>query len=49
MALHASQDLLDRDLTIVDMRAPDRPMLRLTEHSLAELARLRAMVGGEDA
>ena len=49
MALHASQDLLDRDLTIVDMRDPDRPMLRLTEHSLAELARLRAMVGGEDA
>ena len=49
MALHAAQDLLDRDLTIVDMRDPARPMARLTEHSLAELARLRAMVGGEDA
>ena len=34
---------------VVDMRDPARPMLRLTEHSLAELARLRAMVGGEDA
>jgi cell division protein FtsQ len=49
MALHASQDLLDRDLTVVDMRDPARPMVRLTEHSVAELARLRAMVGGEDA
>ncbi len=49
MALHASRDLLDRDLTIVDMRDPARPMVRLTEHSVAELARLRAMVGGEDA
>ena len=49
MALHESQDLLDRDLTVVDMRDPARPMVRLTEHSVAELARLRAMVGGEDA
>lgn len=49
MALHASQDLFDRDLTVVDMRDPSRPMVRLTEHSVAELARLRAMVGGEDA
>ena len=49
IALHASRDLLDRDLTVVDMRDPGRPTLRLTEHSLAELARLRAMVEGEDA
>jgi hypothetical protein len=31
------------------MRDPARPKLRLTEPALAELARLRAMLAGEDA
>jgi cell division protein FtsQ len=30
MALHAGEDLLGRDLTVVDLRDPRRPMLRLT-------------------
>jgi cell division protein FtsQ len=49
MALHARHGLLARDLTVVDMRDPARPMLRLTGPALAELARLRAMLAGEDA
>ena len=49
MVQQAAEGLLERDLTVVDMRDPRRPMLRLTEHATAELARLRAMVKGEDA
>lgn len=49
LAMAASEQLLDRDLTVVDMRDPGRPLVRLTEHSAAELARLRAVVAGEDA
>ena len=49
MALDAAEDLLERDLTVVDMRDPRRPMLRLTEHAVAELERLRAATTGEDA
>ncbi len=49
MALQVTEDLMDRDLTVVDMRDPRRPILRLGENALAELVRVRAMVAGEDA
>jgi cell division protein FtsQ len=49
MALQVAEGLLERDLTVVDLRDPRRPMLRLSEHATAELVRLRAMVTGEDA
>jgi cell division protein FtsQ len=49
MELHARDDLLARDLTVVDMRDPARPMLRLTAPAQAELERLRAATAGEDA
>jgi cell division protein FtsQ len=49
MALDATEGLLARDVTVVDMRDPDRPMLRLTEHAQAELARLHEIIKGEDA
>ena len=49
MALDAADDLLKRDLTVVDMRDARRPMLRLTPHAVAELERLRAATTGEDA
>jgi cell division protein FtsQ len=49
MALHEGEDLLGRDLTVVDLRDPRRPVLRLTGHARAELERLRSMVEGEDA
>lgn len=49
METHARSDLLARDVTVIDMRNPDRPTARLTEHARAELERLRAMAAGEDA
>ncbi len=49
MALQVTEDLMDRDLTVVDMRDPRRPILRPGENALAELVRVRAMVAGEDA
>lgn len=49
MALHAGEDLLGRDLSVVDMRDPRRPMLRLNAHAAAELIRLRTIAMGEDA
>ena len=49
MALDASDELLKRDVTVVDMRDPRRPMLRLSEHALSELERLKKPDAGEDA
>jgi cell division protein FtsQ len=49
MALQTADDLLARDLGVVDMRDPRRPTLRLTEHATGELKRLREEAAGEDA
>jgi cell division protein FtsQ len=49
MALDKAESLLARDLTVVDLRDPSRPMLRLSEHAISELERLRAGDKGEDA
>lgn len=49
MAQDVGEQLLERDIAVVDLRNPGRPMLRLTEHALAELDRLRTMIEGEDA
>ena len=49
LALDAAEDLLARDLSIVDFRDPARPMLRMNAPAVAELARLRAIIAGEDA
>ena len=49
MALEAERRPAERDVTVVDMRDPRRPMLRLTEHAVAELERLRKTAAGEDA
>jgi cell division protein FtsQ len=49
MALETAEQLFARDLSVVDMRDPMRPMLRLTEHAIAELERLKAGDKGEDA
>jgi cell division protein FtsQ len=49
MVLHEAEALLDRDILVVDMRNPARPILRITEHARAELERLRKMAEGEDA
>jgi cell division protein FtsQ len=49
MALDTAAQLMKRDLTVVDMRDPARPMLRLTQHALDELERLKSEAQGEDA
>ncbi len=37
MATHATQEILDKDVTIVDLRVPDRPVLRLGQVAVSEL------------
>lgn len=49
MALEATDEILKRDVAVVDMRDPGRPMLRLTERAMAEVKRLKAGKNGEDA
>jgi cell division protein FtsQ len=41
LAMHAAKDLLDRDVRVVDLRLPDRPVLRLSPEARAELRRLQ--------
>ncbi|MEM6548805.1 MAG: cell division protein FtsQ/DivIB [Pseudomonadota bacterium] len=50
MALHYGEEVLDRDLAVIDLRVPHRPVLRMTERA-AEHHRLRrklSVQGGED-
>lgn len=49
LALEKAEELLERDISVVDLRDPQRPMLRLTEEALAEIARVKAKLEGEDA
>ncbi len=37
IALHQAQEMLDRDIAVVDMRLGDRPTLRLNPPALAQL------------
>jgi len=46
MALHYGEELLDRDLAVIDMRVPERPTLRLTPRGV-EAYRLRQVVAAE--
>ena len=48
IALDQAQDVMARDLTVVDMRNPLRPTLRLAEPAVEELRRIRAIEFGED-
>ena len=48
MALHQAEDLLNRDVTVVDMRNGARPVLRLSRDAITELRRLRFALRGED-
>jgi len=43
LALGAAQDMLDRELAVIDMRLRQRPTLRLTEGALAEWRHIRAI------
>ncbi|HVH02080.1 MAG TPA: cell division protein FtsQ/DivIB [Amaricoccus sp.] len=49
MALEARDELLKRDVSVVDVRDPRRLMLRLNEPAIDELERLRKTAAGEDA
>jgi len=46
MALHYGEELLDRDIAVIDMRVPERPTLRLTPSGV-EAHRLRQAVSAE--
>jgi cell division protein FtsQ len=46
IALDAAQDLLGRDIAVVDMRNPARPTLRLSPEALEELTRIRRLASG---
>jgi cell division protein FtsQ len=48
LALDEAQDLLARNLIVVDMRLPHRPTLRLAPHAVEELRRVRAPASGEN-
>ena len=47
MGLHQADDILNRDISVVDMRNGKRPVLRLGDVARSELARLRAMENGD--
>lgn len=49
IALDYSEDLLDRDVAVIDLRNPARPVLRLTDEAMFELLRIRALIAGEEA
>lgn len=48
IALDQSQELLQRDVALVDMRLPGRPTVRMNEEALVELRRIRALERGEN-
>jgi cell division protein FtsQ len=49
LALDRAEDLLEREVTVIDLRLPDRPTLRLSPRAVSELERVRALIEGEDA
>ncbi|MEC9432338.1 MAG: cell division protein FtsQ/DivIB [Pseudomonadota bacterium] len=49
LALDAVDDLLDREVSVIDFRDPQRPVLRLTARAVAELERAKALIKGKDA
>ncbi len=49
LALDVAEDLLDREVSVIDFRDSNRPTLRLTPRAVAELIRVRALLEGKDA
>ena len=47
MALHSAQDLMARDILIVDMRNKNRPTLRVTPNAVEETRRIKVLRPGE--
>jgi cell division protein FtsQ len=48
LALHRAQDILNRDITVVDIRDGRKPILRLSTPALDGLKKLRLIADGED-
>ena len=48
-ALHAAQDILSRDVAVVDVRDGRKPILRLSAPALDGLKKLRLIANGEDS
>ena len=48
-ALHAAQDILSRDVAVVDVRDGRKPILRLSVPALDGLKKLRLIANGEDS
>lgn len=48
IAINQAQDLLARDLAVVDMRLPERPTLRIAERSVEEWWRIRRLQVGKE-
>jgi cell division protein FtsQ len=50
MALHYGEELLDRDIAVIDMRLPDRPAVRMMPEAANtyQIRRAVAAIGGED-
>jgi cell division protein FtsQ len=50
MALHYGEELLDRDIEVIDMRLPDRPTLQMMPEAAEtfQIRRAVAALGGED-
>ncbi|WP_245243078.1 cell division protein FtsQ/DivIB [Pararhodobacter sp. SW119] len=46
LALHAAQDLLSRDIEIVDLRNPSRPTIRMTPAAMEALHQIRGVSTG---
>lgn len=49
VALETGQRVFAREVTVMDLRDPRRPILRLSPYGKEELARIRAQAAGEDA
>jgi cell division protein FtsQ len=43
LALNTADDLLTRDITVIDLRVAARPVLRLAPHALNEARRARGL------
>lgn len=43
IAMHQAVDMLTRDIQVVDFRLPSRPTVRMTDHAVGELLRIRAI------
>jgi len=48
MAIHATEDLLDKDISIVDLRDAKRPVLRLGAFAASELRPQKMSFTGDD-